>query len=144
MVQGCDSLDHLEPSIHAQRQHSLADCGGRDLRCTDLLHDEAPQRGGHVHGLIQTLPALESGALTYVATLAAEERQLADRGIERDTLRVGKGKLRCARLCVCKRDIAELEVAHGHLRRDLRNCELSLLGHVFLGAMSADLWNQSL
>src|SRR4029079_10537918 len=144
MVQRCDPLDDLEPPVHAQGKHSLADRRGRNLCGTYLLHDQTAQRSCHVHGLIQTLSAFESGALTYFAALAPEERQLDDWGIERNALRVGRGKLGCTGLCISECEIAELEVSQRHLRGDFRNCELSLFRHVLLSTVCTDFRYQAL
>ena len=35
-----DALDHLEPAVHAQRQHALLDGGLPDLGGADVLHDQ--------------------------------------------------------------------------------------------------------
>src|SRR4029450_13010622 len=82
LLQRRDSLQHLEPAVHAQRQHAILDGGVADLASADVLKNQTSQSGCHRHHFVQALTSLQSGAAAQVAALALEERKLADRGVE--------------------------------------------------------------
>src|SRR5215216_3450622 len=125
-----DSLQHLEPAVHAQRQHALVDGAVADLSRAEVLEDQPPDARRHEHHLVQALTSLEPRPGTRVAAPALEERELADRGIEREPLQV-RGRLgRRPRARVVERFLRELELPERGRARDLGARDLTVIRRV--------------
>src|SRR5205809_1111958 len=81
-----DSLDHLEPGVHAQCEHSFLDRRVADLGSADVLHDELSDAWRHHHDFVHALTSLETSSLAFVAAGALEERDFSNRRIEAELL----------------------------------------------------------
>src|SRR6185437_1427794 len=81
-----DPLHHLEPRVHAERQHALFDRAVADLDGADVLHDELPDLRRHHHDFVHALASLEARAVALIAAAATEETELADLRVEAHVL----------------------------------------------------------
>src|SRR4051812_7075859 len=88
LLGGRDPLHDLEPGVHAEREHALFDGRVANVRGADVLHHQLAQGWRHHHHLVDTLTALEAGAITRVAAAALEEAELPDLGVEAEGLQV--------------------------------------------------------
>src|SRR5688500_8203461 len=66
LLQRRDTLEHLEPAVHAKRQHPFADRAILDLGGADVLENQLPQMRGHEHDFVETLTALQPGAVALL------------------------------------------------------------------------------
>src|SRR5690606_11393990 len=76
------ALQHLQPAIHSQGEHSFLDCHIPDRCSTLALNHHPAQRGTHRHHFVQSLPSLHAEPAAVVAARALEVRQLSYPGIE--------------------------------------------------------------
>src|SRR5688500_20285989 len=91
------SFENLQPPVHAEREHAVFNGAVANLHGADVLQDQPAQLGTHRHHFVETLPPFEARAGAGVASLTPEERQLADAGVERESLEVWErlgGRLR--------------------------------------------------
>src|SRR6185437_15482769 len=77
LLEGRDALQDLEPAVHAERQHAVLDRAVLDLGRADVLQDQLPELRRHEHDFVETLTALEPGAVALLAACALEERYVA-------------------------------------------------------------------
>src|SRR6185295_14756147 len=78
-----NSLQHLHPRVHAQREHALLDGTVTDLGGARVHDDQPANLLTHRHHLVHALAPLEARSSTGVAPRALEEAELTDRGVER-------------------------------------------------------------
>src|SRR5436305_14370446 len=93
LVQSGDSLQNFEPTIHAQRQHSLFDRGLLDLGGARALHDQLSQSRSHVENFVQPLTTTEARSVTLFAALSAEEGEIFHAAIQGYLLHERLGRL---------------------------------------------------